>query len=518
MRMTRFALPWSALVSLTFAAGACATGGSSLDPDAAPRPSWRAERDSITAQRIADEVGPRVRIRADMEHFAGSRHVQASFHMYDDAYVLVGHLDAAGRMRIVFPQGPNDDGYVRADKIYHVPNFFAGFSDEYRWRYSEFSQRYRNSASRYDSYDAGLGYVFIIASWRPMRLDRITNGDRWESYEIADVNYMSDPREAIEELAGLIAGDNREAYTIEYAHYSTTNYGNYSMAAFNRCYDPAYSLSRFGFGFGFASFGFSPFLGFGYSPFSGFGDACGYSGYSYGAYAYNWRGYTPGSAAPPIFTPPVIVPPTRGTPILHRPRFPGDTASGGPVSRVPRAVATDQPSGENAGYRRRGLVAEDATPPRRGQAIRRIPADDGAAGGRSRPGLSEMMGGRLRGETGRLGRDGYTPVYRVPADEGSARARGTYRTGVSRPSADDGSPRGTPSGGSRINGGSRPSYSEPRGVERSTPRSESPRHESGGGSSAPPQRAAPPSSPPPSAPPRSEPASSSGSDRRKPGH
>jgi hypothetical protein len=514
MRVKQFALPWSALVTLTFAAGACATGGRSLDPDAAPRPSWRAERDSIAAQRMADEVGPRVTIRAVMDHFAGSRHVEASFHMYDDAYVLVGHLDAAGRMRIVFPQDPNDDGYVRADKIYHVPNFFAGFADEYRWRYSEYSQRYRNTSGRYDSYDAGLGYVFIIASWRPMRLDRITSGDRWESYEIADVNYMSDPREAIEELAGLIAGDNREAYTIEYAHYSTTNYGNYSLAAFNLCYDPYYQSARFGYGFGFASLGFSPFLGFGYSPYSGYGNACGDMGNVYGAYAYNWRGYTPGATAPPIFTPPVIVPPTRGTPILHRPRFPGDTATGGPVNRRPGAVATDQPSSDNAGYRRRGLLAEDATPPRRGQAIRRLPTDVGAGGSTTRPGLSEMMNGRLRGETGRS-RDGYTPVYRVPADDGSARARGTYRTGVSRPSADDGSPRGTPSG-SRIHEGSRPSYSQPHGVERPSPRSESPRRESGGASSAPAR--AQPSAPPPSAPPRSEPASSSGSDRRKPGH
>ena len=513
MRMTRFALPWSALVTLTFAA-ACATGRHS-NPDGAPRPSWRAERDSITAQRIADEVGPRVTIRALMDHYAGSRHVEASFHMYDDAYVLVGHLDAAGRMRIVFPQGPNDDGFVRADKIYHVPSFFAGFSEEYRWRYSEYRQRYRNTASRYDSYDAGLGYVFIIASWRPMRLDRITTGDRWESYEIADVNYMNDPREAIEELAGLVAGDNREAYTIQYAHYSTTNYGNYSMAAYNRCYDPYYSSSRFGFGFGFSSFGFSPFAGFGYSPFSGFGDACGYSGYSY-AYGYNWRGYAPGSVAPPIVTPPVIVPPTRGAPILHRPRFPGDTASGNPIFRRPREVATEQPSSDNAAYRRRGLVAEDATPPRRGQAIRRLPAD-GAGGGTTRPGLSEMMGGRLRGEPARPGgRDGYTPIYRMPADDGNTRAQGTYRTGVSRPSSDNGSPRGAVGGGSGTYSGSRPSRSEPRAVERPHPRSESPRGESGGASSAPPR--AQPSAPPPAAPPRSEPSSSSGGDRRKPGH
>ncbi|HWC45778.1 MAG TPA: hypothetical protein VG868_06655, partial [Casimicrobiaceae bacterium] len=139
-------------------------------------------RDSAAAQEIADEVGPRVTVRADFDYAGGSRQVQATFHMYDDAYVIVGHLDAAGRLKIVFPSEPGDDGFVRGDKVYHVPAFFAGFADEYAWRHNDYQYRYHSIASRRDSYDAGLGYVFVIASWRPMRLDRITDGNHWETY------------------------------------------------------------------------------------------------------------------------------------------------------------------------------------------------------------------------------------------------------------------------------------------------------------------------------------------------
>ena len=521
MRVKQFALPWSAAAALALATGACATmqGLSALSSDGSQGtsrlPSWRVERDSVAAQQHADEVGPRVSIRASMDHYAGSRQVEASFHMYDDAYVVVGHLDAGGRMRVVFPQQPGDDGFVKADKIYHVPSFFAGFADEYRWRYAEYRNRYHTARSRLDSYDAGLGYVFIIASWRPMRLDRITDGDKWERYEIADINYMSDPREAIEELGGLIAGDNREAYTIEYARYTTTNYGTYSLASFNSCYQPGFGYT--GFGRGLVGFGYSAFP-FGMMSAFGGSSLCGISGYySYPQYAFGYPGYSPGVVMPPIIQPPPIVRPPAGTAIARRPRFPGDTATSTVISRRPRQQAAEENGAQNSGYRRRGLVAEDAPPPGRNQAGRRRPVDDVAGDDTRRPGLHEMIGaGRIRETPRPINDGGFSGRSREPADENIARARGSYRGGISQPADEDRSgPRSVPAGRSHDDG-FRPSDSSPRGVdrsppriERSEPRSESPRD---GGTRATPT---PPSSPPP-APPRSEPASS-GSDRRKPG-
>ena len=206
MRTTRLALSWSAIVLMSgvgtgcvFATQSAPEGFRADDAIAQTTPEERRQlRDSAAAQQVADEVGPRVTVRADFDFAGGSREVQATFHMYDDAYVIVGHLDAAGRLKIVFPSEPGDDGFVRGDKIYHVPSFFAGFVDEYAWRRNDYRYSAHTVASRRDSYDAGLGYVFVIASWRPMRLDRITDGDRWQTYNDSDVGYMTDPRDAVE--------------------------------------------------------------------------------------------------------------------------------------------------------------------------------------------------------------------------------------------------------------------------------------------------------------------------------
>jgi hypothetical protein len=320
----------------------------------------RERADSARAQAVADEVGPRVTITADFDYAGGSRQVQARFHMYDDAYVVVGHLDAAGRMKIVFPSQPGDDGFVRGDKVYYVPTFFAGFADEYTWRYNEYRYRFHDASSRNDSYDAGLGYVFIIASWRPMRLDRISDGNRWQTYDVSDVNYMQDPREAIEELGSVIAGDNREAYTIQYAHYTTTNFGTYTLSDFDAVNSGCYGTLGF-MGFAPRPLFLSPFF-FG-SPFAGpgcgsaynsFGYPFGYYAYGYGYPAYGYPGAFPGLNGPPRIRPPVGTPPVGG-PIFHRPNLPGVVASHKPEGQsvtplAPMGGAT--PVNGSSAYRR----------------------------------------------------------------------------------------------------------------------------------------------------------------------
>src|SRR3954469_16161813 len=92
---------------------------------------------------------------------------------------------------------------------------------------------------------------------------------------------MYDPPEAIEELGALIAGDSRKAYTIEYAHYTTTNHGMYSFSDFDAVNSGCYGYgSSLGFGF-WGQHVFSPF-GFGYSSGFGSGLNCPSSSYAYG--------------------------------------------------------------------------------------------------------------------------------------------------------------------------------------------------------------------------------------------
>ncbi|HEY7236350.1 MAG TPA: hypothetical protein VH539_19475 [Gemmatimonadaceae bacterium] len=498
MRTRRLLLSWSAVVLCSGIGSGCATIVPSSASNLRAGPSLtqttgderRQLRDSANAQAVADEVGPRVTVMADFEPAAGSRRVEATFHMYDDAYVIVGHLDAAGRLRIVFPNAPGDDGFVRGDKIYHVPPFFAGFNDEYAWRYSSFRYERHDVASRRDSYDAGLGYVFVIASWRPMRLDRISDGNRWESYEVSDISYMQDPREAIEELGSLIAGDNREAYTIEYAKYSTTNYGTYALSDFDAVSSGCYnSLGFFGFKNG------SPlFLPVGVYPISspfGFGSyGCnsGY-GYSYLGYGYGYPvAYSPLSPAPVIPRRPSI---PIGAPIFHVPRDGSGTIAlhrprGEAVPTTPVDGNTKVSVNGSSQYHRPGLIAEDAPSPRgRGRT-----GGTDAGFTSNRPTIQQMIGtrridqeargmgvrdagirndGATRGTTWSSTNRGGVSVPRNVETGSRASDRG-YRGGSSGRSFGGSQTHATPRGESH--GGAAhaaPAYSAPRGGSHAAP-------------------------------------------------
>jgi len=250
------------LLGLVVVAGACATGGagrSRFESTSISRPSIAQQlseaRDSAYAQKIADAEGPGASVSAQMMSFAGgARRMRATFHLDADAYVIVGHIDASGVMRVVFPLNPDDDGLVKGDKNYQTQEFFAGFTDQYQYRIR--SGMFYPTASRVDSYDGGTGYVFIIASWRPMHFDRFQTGGSWDSFEIADEQYMTDPRPAIYELGSLLVGDNREAYTVKFARYLSTQnfapYGGYGNSAFGAGYCS-------GFGSMFSGLTSSPF-------------------------------------------------------------------------------------------------------------------------------------------------------------------------------------------------------------------------------------------------------------------
>ncbi|HKW11603.1 MAG TPA: hypothetical protein VJO33_14555, partial [Gemmatimonadaceae bacterium] len=392
MRARRFVFSWSAVVLTSGVGAGCATtlpytassSGLRSEPSLTQTTAdeRRQLRDSANAQAVADEVGPRVNVTADFDVSSGTRRVDVDFHMYDDAYVIVGHLDGTGRLRIVFPRAPGDDGFVRGDKIYHVPSFFAGFNDEYAWRYSSYRYQAHSMASRRDSYDAGLGYVFVIASWRPMRLDRISDGDRWESYEVRDVSYMADPREAVEELGSLIAGDNREAYTIQYARYSTTNYGTYALSDFDALNSGCYNS------FGFHSRLFLPIslfpFGDSYGCNSGYGLGYAYGGYGYG-YPVAYAPFTPINPRRPAI--PI------GAPVFHSPREGSGTIAmhrpgGQTVPTAPIGGTTTVTLNGNSQYHRPGLVAEDA-PRGRGR-----PSGTDAGFTSNRPTIQQMIGAR----------------------------------------------------------------------------------------------------------------------------
>jgi hypothetical protein len=404
-------------ICLLVLAGGCASSGSST-PRFTPPPDhhdfltaeqFAAMRDSARAQDIANQVGPGAFIRAEYANVSGMRRVVASFHVDADAYVLIGHIDADGVLRVVFPSNPGDDGFVRGNRDYRTPEFFAGFTDQYRYRYQQQGLSY---ASRpVDSYDARMGYAFIIASWRPMRFDQFQTEGRWDSFELSDESYLDDPRPAIYELASLLAGQNREAYTVSFAKYSTTMplyagaYG-YGSDAFYGGRNVAYCAGYSPFGYGSVSM-FMPISYFGYGQTSAFGTPfysrgqyylydeigdCVRTGYPPGVYpgyygsGYGYRVAGTGAPAQPV--------PMRG--LVPRDRAPvGPQSLGNHTLPVSRVGATDAAGALPASptYQQRGLITPDdpATMP-----ARRTPSVDtrSQVETHTRPSIQEMVSRR----------------------------------------------------------------------------------------------------------------------------
>ena len=486
--------------------------------------------DSVYAQSIADREGPRVSIRAQVSQLTSNRRVRAVFNVDDDAYVLIGHVDAGGVLRVVFPADPGDDGFVQGGgRSYETPEFFAGFTDQYRFRYSEYGRLYPPQSQ---AYDGGGGYLFIVASWRPMHYDKLASGGQWDSFEVTTEAYVRDPRPAIYELASVLAGESREAYTVKFATY----YGSQDVTPFTGyAGSSAFSLGMCNASF----FGWGQSIPWSYlsmtAPFltTGFGDG---ETFFYRGREYLYDSLRNCAVALPYsrgfsFASGPVVPVRPGTepvgrartlsafdsprnpfdprPTTHR-LAPNGAQDGGGASQGHTAQISSE-------YRRRGLVTEDR--PEGTPTAGLAPRIDGGA--RARPGLEEMTQRRAQNgndATGyNRGRVSTGDAQRSPMDRTAPvdRARTRANDEPSRPSSNDNTkyaPRGGGDQGTRSAPAPRTEAprAEPRSESRPEPRAE-PRSEP---RSAPPARTAEPRSSEPASKPT--PPSSSSSSSSKP--
>jgi hypothetical protein len=508
MRSRVLAVSLGALaLSGAYATYSSTSGSSRLDLSESPqrntRVSAREIRDSVVAQLLADREGPRVDIRAQLVQYTGSRRLRASFRVEDDAYVVIGHVDAEGVVRIVFPAEPRDDGFVKGGRSYQSSEFFAGFADAYRFRARSYGSF---AAYRPESYDGQFGYLFIVASWRPMHTEQFANDHGWDSFEITDNSYQDDPRAAIYELAALLAGENREAYTVKFARYSNTM--DYSPFGFGRaaftsglCTTGANGWRFYGFPGTFRPLDLVGRPGYNdvvYSRgrtyyYDSLGDC--YTSAPYGGY---YPYFQPRIAQTPPDIPPSGIP-TRGRAMSadDSPRNPIEPKPPVGSGRVGPILAKeigpiDVPTSPQ--YRDRGLITEDdgSRPPVRSPRVAVQPEQPER---RTRPSIQQMTERRTR-EAADESSYRPTPRARVQANDGWSAPAPDPRQRVREPSnsANEGRPM------------SRPSASD---SPRSEPMAPRPAVES--------RPVAPPPTPPPSTPPpstpRSEPASAGSSIR-----
>jgi hypothetical protein len=159
---------------------------------------------------------PRVEVwtnRGDDPYHTGQR-ARVFFHADRDAYVTIFRVDTDGRVRVLFPREPWEDGFVSGDRDLEIQGRYDdGFDiDDY----------------------PGVGYVFAVAASDPFDYDPIMIGDHWDYRAIADGRVRGDPYVALTDLAERIVPSQSDDWDYDIVPYYVEQHYDYPRFL---CYD-----------------------------------------------------------------------------------------------------------------------------------------------------------------------------------------------------------------------------------------------------------------------------------------
>lgn len=254
---------------------------------------------------IAPQEGPRGSVRAT--YYGGLLHrtVDATFHVEQNAYVLVGHLGGDGVIRVLYPTNGNERGLVKGGKMLRTRYFNAHYDAAPSFFFAR-TPMSRAMGAAFDSYDGrGNGYVFMVASRSPLAYDEVSDFGLWEEVEVSNYYNSFDPRIAVRDFADLVSGGY--PYSLDFA----SSFSSFDMDAFASGFECALFENAGFFGYN------SMWNAFGSSPWSfGRRSLCGRNRYAY--LGPRRPTYTAAATTPSTPSGPANTPTLGGRPV-HRP-------------------------------------------------------------------------------------------------------------------------------------------------------------------------------------------------------
>ncbi len=149
----------------------------------------------------AAPADPPIRVKLSDDLYARGERARVKVKADRDGYLLVLQADPAGRVRVLYPLDPTDEGTIRGGK--------------------EFEVRSRGDREAFVvSERTGGGIVLAALADQPFRFEEFTRSGHWDYRALAVENAERDPEAALLELVDRMAAG---PYDYDLAHYTVSS-------------------------------------------------------------------------------------------------------------------------------------------------------------------------------------------------------------------------------------------------------------------------------------------------------
>lgn len=188
---------------------------------------------------------PPIRLKLSEENYSRGDRAKVKVRAADDGYLLVLRVDGDGRVRVLYPQRPDDEGQITGGKDFEV--------------------RSRGDREAF-VVDENSGSGTVLAAWsdQPFRYDDFSRNGHWDYRALSDEKITGDRESGLLDLVDKMTDGKYQydvaQYTVDEpgyrSHYSVGYYNPYWDGYYGTCWGCYYGPRwRIGVGFGFGGRG-----------------------------------------------------------------------------------------------------------------------------------------------------------------------------------------------------------------------------------------------------------------------
>jgi hypothetical protein len=200
---------------------------------------------STAAPQVARPDDPPIHLKLSEDSYSRGDRAKVKIRAAEDGYLLVIRADGDGRIRILYPQRPDDEGRITGGKDFEV--------------------RSRGDREAF-VVDENSGSGAVLAAWsdQPFRFDDFDRNGHWNYRALSDEKITGDRESGLLDLVDKMSDGKYEydiaQYTVDEpgytSHYSAGFYNPWWDGYYGTCWGCYYGPRwRIGVGFGFGGHG-----------------------------------------------------------------------------------------------------------------------------------------------------------------------------------------------------------------------------------------------------------------------